>query len=158
MSFPAGQQQRIMITIALAGDPLLLIADEPTTALDVTIQAQVLELLKKLQKTRQMAMLFISHDLNLVGAMADEIAVMRHGRIVEHGPGERILTEPAHPYTRALLACRPDGAEPRSRLPVISDFMPSQPSGKAVAGSASAQGMQPPGPGPRKAVTPRRFS
>ena len=124
-----GQQQRVMITIALAGDPMLLIADEPTTALDVTIQAQVLDLLRQIQRNRKMAMLFISHDLNLVGAMADQIAVMRQGRIVEHGPGERILSRPRHPYTRALLACRPDGARPRTRLPLICDFLPA---GQAV--------------------------
>jgi peptide/nickel transport system ATP-binding protein len=133
-----GQQQRVMITIALAGDPMLLIADEPTTALDVTIQAQVLELLRQLQRTRKMAMLFISHDLNLVGAMADHIAVMRQGRILEHGPAELILSNPEHPYTRALLACRPDGAVPRSRLPVISDFLPEEAASRAKPPAARA--------------------
>ena len=133
-----GQQQRVMITIALAGDPMLLIADEPTTSLDVTIQAQVLDLLRHLQTTRKMAMLFISHDLNLVGAMADGIAVMRRGRIVEQGAAGRILSNPEHPYTRALLACRPDGAAPRSRLPVISDFLAAERPPQAWEPPASA--------------------
>ncbi len=104
-----GQRQRVMIAMALANDPALLIADEPTTALDVTIQSQVLELLRDLQRRLGMAILLISHDLGVVRHMADEVHVMREGRIVEHGPREEIFSAPSHPYTRALLASAPSG-------------------------------------------------
>lgn len=104
-----GQRQRVMIAMALANDPALLIADEPTTALDVTIQSQVLELLRDLQRRLGMAILLISHDLGVVRHMADEVHVMREGRIVEHGPREEIFAAPSHPYTRALLASAPAG-------------------------------------------------
>lgn len=104
-----GQRQRVMIAMALANDPALLIADEPTTALDVTIQSQVLELLRDLQRRLGMAILLISHDLGVVRHMADEVHVMREGRIVEHGPREEIFSAPSHPYTRALLASAPAG-------------------------------------------------
>lgn len=104
-----GQRQRVMIAMALANDPALLIADEPTTALDVTIQSQVLELLRDLQRRLGMAILLISHDLGVVRHMADEVHVMREGRIVEHGPCEEIFSAPSHPYTRALLASAPSG-------------------------------------------------
>jgi peptide/nickel transport system ATP-binding protein len=102
-----GQQQRALIAMALAGDPDLLIADEPTTALDATVQAQILRLLAGLQRRRGLAMLFVSHDLGVVAEIADEIVVMRGGTVVEAGPAHRILAAPAHPYTRALLASRP---------------------------------------------------
>ncbi|MEO0498809.1 MAG: ABC transporter ATP-binding protein, partial [Pseudomonadota bacterium] len=109
-----GQRQRVMIAMALANEPDLLIADEPTTALDVTIQAQILELLKRLQAERGMAMLFITHDLGIVRRMADRVCVMTGGKIVEEGATERIFTAPKHEYTRHLLS-----AEPRGRaLPV----------------------------------------
>jgi microcin C transport system ATP-binding protein len=112
-SFPhqlsGGQRQRVMIAMALANDPALLIADEPTTALDVTIQAQVLALLKDLQSRLGMAILLISHDLGVVRHMADEVHVMREGRIVESGPRGRIFGGPEHPYTRTLLASAPSG-------------------------------------------------
>ncbi len=104
-----GQRQRVMIAMALANDPALLIADEPTTALDVTIQSQVLDLLRDLQRRLGMAILLISHDLGVVRHMADEVHVMREGRIVEHGPREEIFAAPSHPYTRALLASAPAG-------------------------------------------------
>ena len=104
-----GQRQRVMIAMALANDPALLIADEPTTALDVTIQSQVLGLLRDLQRRLGMAILLISHDLGVVRHMADEVHVMREGRIVEHGPREEIFSAPSHPYTRALLASTPSG-------------------------------------------------
>lgn len=104
-----GQRQRVMIAMALANDPALLIADEPTTALDVTIQSQVLELLRDLQRRLGMAILLISHDLGVVRHMADEVHVMREGRIVEHGPREEIFSAPSHPYTKALLASAPAG-------------------------------------------------
>jgi peptide/nickel transport system ATP-binding protein len=105
--FSGGQRQRIMIAMALINKPRLLIADEPTTALDVTVQAQVLELLKDLQRQHGLAMLFISHDLAVVGEMASRVAVMRGGQIVENGSSTQILTAPVHPYTRSLLAAVP---------------------------------------------------
>ena len=105
-----GMRQRVMIAIALACSPGLLIADEPTTALDVTIQAQILRLLKALQARTGMALLFITHDLALVADIADRIAVMYAGQVVETGPAARVLAHPLHPYTRALLACRPHRA------------------------------------------------
>ncbi|HLS58249.1 MAG TPA: ATP-binding cassette domain-containing protein, partial [Paracoccaceae bacterium] len=95
-----GQRQRVMIAMALANNPDVLIADEPTTALDVTIQAQILELLASIQRDRGMAMLFITHDLNIVRRIADRVAVMKEGEIVETGPTARIFAEPQHPYTR----------------------------------------------------------
>jgi len=104
-----GQRQRVMIAMALANEPALLIADEPTTALDVTIQSQVLGLLRDLQRRLGMAILLISHDLGVVRHMADKVHVMREGRIVEHGPREEIFAAPSHPYTRALLASAPAG-------------------------------------------------
>ena len=118
-----GQQQRVMIAMALACEPKLLIADEPTTALDVTIQRQILELLDGLQKSRRMSMLFISHDLALVGEIADQVVVMRHGVVREQGPVARIFEAPGDDYTRALLACRPGLAGNPARLMVIDDHI-----------------------------------
>ncbi|MCA3247273.1 MAG: ABC transporter ATP-binding protein [Azospirillum sp.] len=115
-----GQLQRAAIAAALAGGPDLLIADEPTTALDMTVQAQVLALLRRLQATLGMAMLFVSHDLAVVGALARDVAVMRAGAIVERGPASRILTRPEHPYTRTLLDARPAGKLPGIEPPAIA--------------------------------------
>jgi peptide/nickel transport system ATP-binding protein len=118
-----GQQQRVMIAMALSCNPKLLIADEPTTALDVTIQAQILDLLRHLRDTRRMSMLFITHDLGVIAEIADDVAVMYRGRIVERGPVERIFGAPEHPYTKGLLACRPRLTTTLSRLPSVSEFM-----------------------------------
>jgi len=107
-----GQRQRVMIAMALANDPALLIADEPTTALDVTVQAQILQLLKSLQQRTNMAMLFITHDLNIVRQIADRVAVMTQGKIVETGQTRDIFTAPCHIYTKKLLAAAPKGAPP----------------------------------------------
>jgi peptide/nickel transport system ATP-binding protein len=118
-----GQQQRVMIAMALACEPRLLIADEPTTALDVTIQRQILELLGKLERTHKMSVLFISHDLALVGEIADSVVVMRHGLIREQGPVADIFERPQDDYTKALLACRPSLEGNPARLMVIDDHI-----------------------------------
>lgn len=118
-----GQQQRVMIAMAIACEPKLLIADEPTTALDVTIQKQIIDLLESLRQRRQMSMLFITHDLALVGEIADQVIVMRHGEIREQGLAEQVLEQPKDVYTRALLYCRPQMSQRPNRLPVTSDFM-----------------------------------
>jgi peptide/nickel transport system ATP-binding protein len=118
-----GQQQRVMIAMALACEPKLLIADEPTTALDVTIQKQIMALLAALRRKRRMSVLFITHDLGLVGEIADEVIVMRHGEIREAGPVRQIFGEPRDNYTRALLHCRPPLDARPWRLPVIADYM-----------------------------------
>ncbi|WP_395377239.1 ABC transporter ATP-binding protein [Marinicella sp. W31] len=117
-----GQKQRVMIAMAIACEPELLICDEPTTALDVTIQKQVLELLKNLQQYYQMSMLFISHDLSVIAQLADEVAVMRIGKIVEYKPTEQLFRHAEHPYTRGLLACRPRLGQKTRRLLTIYDF------------------------------------
>jgi len=118
-----GQQQRVMIAMAIACKPKLLIADEPTTALDVTIQKQILDLLESLRKKHQMSMLFITHDLALVGEIADQVIVMRHGQIREQGWVKDVLERPQDVYTKALLHCRPQLSKRPMRLPMISDFM-----------------------------------
>jgi peptide/nickel transport system ATP-binding protein len=118
-----GQQQRVMIAMALACEPKLLIADEPTTALDVTIQRQILELIAEIQRKHRMSVLFISHDLGLVGEIADEVLVMRHGILREQGPVAEIFAAPKDAYTQALLACRPSLARNPVRLTVIDDHI-----------------------------------
>ncbi|NAR53877.1 ABC transporter ATP-binding protein [Acinetobacter haemolyticus] len=118
-----GQQQRVMIAMAIACEPKLLIADEPTTALDVTIQKQIIDLLESLRQRREMSMLFITHDLALVGEIADEVIVMRHGEIRESGETKQVLEQPNDVYTRALLHCRPQLSSRPYRLPITSDFM-----------------------------------
>ncbi len=122
-----GQQQRVMIAMAIACEPRLLIADEPTTALDVTIQKQIMDLIAALQKKHAMAVLFITHDLALVGDIADHVIVMRHGEVREQGPVRQVLDQPADAYTRALLHCRPRLDERPMRLPVIDDFLQGRP-------------------------------
>ncbi|MFN3303567.1 MAG: ABC transporter ATP-binding protein [Roseateles sp.] len=118
-----GQQQRVMIAMALACEPKLLIADEPTTALDVTIQRQVMELMGKLKDKHRMSMLFISHDLGVVGEISDHVVVMRHGEIREAAPVADIFNAPRDAYTKALLACRPSLTENPARLMVIDDHI-----------------------------------
>ncbi|WP_239161240.1 ABC transporter ATP-binding protein [Chromobacterium violaceum] len=122
-----GQQQRVMIAIAIACEPKLLIADEPTTALDVTIQKQILQLIADLQKKHGMSVLFITHDLGVVGEFADEVIVMRHGVIREQGTVKQIFEDPQDAYTKALLSCRPHLDRRPERLAVIDDFL--QPGG-----------------------------
>ena len=118
-----GQQQRVMIAMALACEPRLLIADEPTTALDVTVQRQILELLARLKERHRMSMLFISHDLGVVGEIADHVVVMRQGLVREQGPVAGIFANPQDAYTKALLACRPTLGQRRPRLMVIDDHL-----------------------------------
>ena len=118
-----GQQQRVMIAMAIACEPKLLIADEPTTALDVTIQKQILDLIRDLQKRHQMSVLFITHDLAVVGEIADYVVVMRNGEIREQGPAKSVFENPQDAYTKALLLCRPRLDRRPVRLPVIEVFM-----------------------------------
>ncbi len=120
-----GMRQRVMIAMAIACRPALLIADEPTTALDVSVQAQILDLLLELQRDEGMAMLFISHNLGVISEMADEIMVMYAGRVVEHGRADEVLGQPAHPYTALLIATIPDIAHRAARLPVIAGRVPN---------------------------------
>lgn len=122
-----GMRQRVCIAMALACDPELLIADEPTTALDVTIQAQILDVLRELQRSRGMAVLFITHDLGVVADLADRVVIMRNGEAVEQGAVQGIFDAPEHPYTKGLLACRPSLSERRSRLPTVADFLSAAP-------------------------------
>jgi len=118
-----GQRQRVMISMALSCNPKLLIADEPTTALDVTIQSQILDLLRHLRDNRDMSILFISHDLGVIAEIADYVAVMYRGKIVEYNSLLEIFSNPKHPYTKGLLACRPKLDSEFSRLPTVDDFM-----------------------------------
>lgn len=118
-----GQKQRVMIAMAMSCDPALLIADEPTTALDVRVQKSILDLLKKLQQENNMAVLLITHDLSLVADVADEIVVMYKGEIVEKGNAASVLKSPSHAYTQALLACKPKAGSKGKRLPLVSEFL-----------------------------------
>ncbi|MBW4560080.1 MAG: ABC transporter ATP-binding protein [Mojavia pulchra JT2-VF2] len=118
-----GQLQRVMIAMAISCNPLLLIADEPTTALDVTVQATILELMRELQQRRDMAMIFITHDLGLISEIADQVAVMYRGKIVEYGAAEQIFSNPQHPYTKGLVACRPTLNRHPHKLLTVSDYM-----------------------------------
>ena len=122
-----GQKQRVMIAMALCCNPKLLIADEPTTALDVTIQRQILDLIRKLRDERGMAVLFITHDLGVIAEIADHVAVMFRGKLVEQGTVADILRNPQHPYTKGLLACRPRLQTDLKRLPTVADFMTIEP-------------------------------
>ncbi|MFS8047331.1 ABC transporter ATP-binding protein [Rhizobium sp. BR 314] len=122
--FSGGMNQRVMIAMALAGDPQLLVADEPTTALDATIQAQILDLLDDLRRERNMALVLISHDLGMVSEMTERVVVMYCGRVVEDTPTKALFARPAHPYTRGLIAALPDLEGPRRRLTAIPGTVP----------------------------------
>ena len=133
--FSGGMRQRIVIAIALAGDPEILICDEPTTALDVTVQAKILELINHMKEERELSVIFITHDLGVVAQMADRICVMYAGKLVETGTAEEIFLSPAHPYTWALLSSMPD-LDSRERLAAIPGTPPNMihpPKGDAFA-------------------------
>jgi oligopeptide/dipeptide ABC transporter ATP-binding protein len=120
-----GMCQRVMIAMALAGQPKLLIADEPTTALDVTVQAQILDLLREESVKRHLAVLFVTHDLSLALGFCDTVAVFYAGRIVEKGPTERVFQSPAHPYTQGLIRCQPSRAEVGKPVPTLAGSPPA---------------------------------
>jgi ABC-type dipeptide/oligopeptide/nickel transport system ATPase component len=120
-----GMQQRVMIAMALSARPELLIADEPTTALDVTIQKQILEKLRDLQRDLGMAVLLITHNFAIISGLARHVAVMYRGEVVEYGETAQVLRSPRHPYTKALIACIPRLGDRRRRLPTIEDFNPN---------------------------------
>ena len=121
-----GQKQRVMIAMALSCDPEILIADEPTTALDVTVQKTIIELLLRLKADRHMSLIFISHDLGVVSEIADRVIVMYKGNIVEEGTTKTIFSAPQHPYTKGLLACRPSPEHKLKKLPVVADFLDAE--------------------------------
>lgn len=121
-----GQKQRVMIAMALSCDPEILIADEPTTALDVTVQKTIIQLLLRLKAERNMSLLFISHDLGVVSEIADRVIVMYKGEIVEEAPAKTIFSTPKHPYTKGLLACRPSPDYHLKKLPIIADFLDAE--------------------------------
>jgi oligopeptide/dipeptide ABC transporter ATP-binding protein len=120
-----GMRQRVLIAMAMAADPDYIIADEPTTALDVSVQKRIIALLLGLQKKRNLGLLLVTHDFGLVAEMCDDVAVMYAGQIVESGPVTEIFEHPAHPYTQALMACRPEVSEVGDSLPVIPGQVPS---------------------------------
>ncbi len=121
-----GQRQRVMIAMSIACEPAMLIADEPTTALDVTVQAQILQLLDDLKTRLNMGMLFITHDFGVVADIADNVVVMFRGQIVESGPVSQVLEQPQHPYTQALLACVPDAAGQKPLKPIDYNWLPHE--------------------------------
>jgi peptide/nickel transport system ATP-binding protein len=139
-----GQLQRVMIAMAISCNPSLLIADEPTTALDVTVQATIIDLMRELQQSRDMSMIFITHDLGLISEIADQVAVMYRGKIVEYGAVEQIFSNPQHPYTKGLVACRPSLTRHPQKLLTVSDYMSVEesPSGQLVI--QAKEPLQPP--------------
>ena len=134
-----GQKQRVMIAMAMSCQPSVLIADEPTTALDVTVQKTILQLMKKLQTERDMGIMFITHDLGVIAELADKVVVMYKGQIVEQGSVWEIFTNPQHPYTKGLLACRPPLDKRYTFLPTVSDFMQEDSSGKVIDNNVSVE-------------------
>jgi len=122
--FSGGMRQRVVIALALAAEPQLIVADEPTTALDVSIQAQIITLLKSICKQRGAAVMLITHDMGVIAETCDRVAVMYAGRIAEIGPVHEVINQPAHPYTRGLMACIPDMTQERERLHQIDGAMP----------------------------------
>ena len=124
-----GQKQRVMIAMAIACNPQILIADEPTTALDVTVQKEILKLLRKLQQETGMGMVFITHDLGVVAEIADDVTVMHNGEVLERGTVKQVLEHPQHPYTQGLLACRPPMKIRLKKLPIVKEFLDGQWSG-----------------------------
>ncbi len=128
-----GQKQRVLIAMALSCDPALLIADEPTTALDVTVQKNIIELLKRIRDERNMSMIFISHDLGVISEIADEVMVMYRGNILEHKSVSAIFKQPENPYTVGLLACKPNMNLQLKRLPTVADFINHQDENKSLA-------------------------
>ena len=136
-----GQKQRVMIAMAMSCNPGILIADEPTTALDVTVQKTILELMRKLRDEKDMAIVFITHDLGVIAEIADRVLVMYQGKIVEQGSVLEIFENPTHPYTKGLLACRPPLGKRLSKLPVVSDFMSIDEDGKMIEKDHSVEEM-----------------
>jgi peptide/nickel transport system ATP-binding protein len=134
-----GQKQRVMIAMAMSCNPSLLICDEPTTALDVTVQKTILQLIKELQQAGKMGVIFITHDLGLVAEVADRVIVMYKGKIVEQGAVKQTLINPQHPYTKGLLACRPILHAKGERLPVVSDFMEVDGAGEIIEKEETAK-------------------
>lgn len=128
-----GQLQRVMIAIAISCNPKILIADEPTTALDVTVQAKILELLRHIQQERQMSIIFITHDLGVISQIANQVAVMYKGKVVESGSAIDIFRQPQHPYTKGLVACRPQPELRLKFLPTVSDYMSEDTMGEIIA-------------------------
>jgi oligopeptide/dipeptide ABC transporter ATP-binding protein len=155
-----GMRQRAVIALALAGEPRLLIADEPTTALDVTIQAQIVDLLRELQQTRGMAMIFVSHDLGLVAEVAQHLCVLYAGEVVEDGPTAAVLASPRHPYTSALLGCIPtrDGPPPRGIPGLMPNPLAPPPHCRFADRCAMAEPACRQAPVPLRAVAPGRRS
>ena len=140
-----GQKQRVMIAMAMSSRPSLLICDEPTTALDVTVQHTILQLIRHLQQTEDMGVIFITHDLGVVAEIADRALVLYRGKVVEEGTVQDLFQRPKHPYTKGLLACRPALHKKGERLPMVSDFMEgAEGAGKALA-TAESQGEPAPG-------------
>ena len=134
-----GQKQRVMIAMAMSCEPSVLIADEPTTALDVTVQKTILQLMQDLQREQDMGIMFITHDLGVIAELADKVVVMYKGKIVEQGNVWDIFTNPKHPYTKGLLACRPPLEKRYSFLPTVSDFMKIDENGKIIDNNISVE-------------------
>ncbi len=153
-----GQKQRVMIAMAMSCDPSLLICDEPTTALDVTVQKTILRLIRDLQVQQNMGVIFITHDLGVVAEIADKVVVMYKGRIVEQGPAAEIYFRPQHPYTRALLACRPVLHPRGERLPVVSDYMSVAGNGEIIENYTGKQQVQFPKPKVQSGIEPPESS